>query len=465
MDYLLNNFRFKRLGNGYLVTTDHGSWDFLDVETFNQLQNDNISDKQVISRLYSKGFLINKENKEQIKKDYRDRYNFLRQGTSLHIVVVTLRCSQKCIYCHMSSAEEDQKEFDMDEETAEKTVEFIFQSPSNYITIEFQGGEPLLNMDAIKLITSKAYELNKKYEKNIDLTLVTNLVNMDDEILDYLINNNITICTSLDGPKELHDKNRPSGVSSYHQVKKWVKKIQEEYKSRNIKNSKVNALVTVTKNSLKYWKEIIDEYLDSGIYEIHLRFLNKMGYAEDNKDKIEYTEEEFIEFWKKSIDYIIEINKSGITFKERGLQIILKKILTKFDPNFLDMRSPCGAVVGQMAYNYNGEIYCCDEARMLKSKEIFKIGNVQNNLRDVVLSDECCSIVAASINETTFCSLCPYKPYCGLCPVCNYSEQKTLNANIPSTRQCKIFRAQFDYVFEKYVNDSKAKDIFDSWIQ
>ena len=42
--------------------------------------------------------------------------------------------------------------FDMDKETAKKVVEFIFQSPSKQITIEFQGGEPLLNFEIVKFV-------------------------------------------------------------------------------------------------------------------------------------------------------------------------------------------------------------------------------------------------------------------------------------------------------------------------
>ena len=37
-------------------------------------------------------------------------------------------------------------------ETAEKAIDLVLSSPSPYITIEFQGGEPLLNFDLIRFI-------------------------------------------------------------------------------------------------------------------------------------------------------------------------------------------------------------------------------------------------------------------------------------------------------------------------
>jgi hypothetical protein len=50
-----------------------------------------------------------------------------------------------------------------------------------------------------------------------------------------------------------------------------------------------------------------------------------------------------VDFYKKSMDYIIELNKSGTKFLEMQSLIFLTKMLTPIDPNFLDNRSPCGA--------------------------------------------------------------------------------------------------------------------------
>lgn len=31
----------------------------------------------------------------------------------------------------------------------------------------------------------------------------------------------------------------------------------------------------------------------------------------------------------------------------------------------MELRSPCGATMGQISYYYNGDIYTCDEGRMI----------------------------------------------------------------------------------------------------
>ncbi|MBN2457692.1 His-Xaa-Ser system radical SAM maturase HxsB [Candidatus Woesearchaeota archaeon] len=462
--YIVNYFRYKDTGKGVLATTDHGSWIVLNKDEFRQLEEGSITDKALFEKLEDKGFLVTEGNKERIKDDYRKRFYFLKTGPSLHIIVTTLRCNQKCIYCQTSSTGKDNKGFDMDEETAKKTVDFIFNTPSESINIEYQGGEPLLNFRIIRLITDYARELNRKKKKRLGFSLVTNLTLMTDEILDYCIANRIFICTSLDGPKDIHDKNRWFEGSSHELVCSWIKKINDEYEKREIDYTRMNALITVTKATLSKPKEVVDEYVRLGLSSIHLRFLTKLGYAKKNRKEIEYDAGEFISFWKRAVDHIIELNRKGNYFTERSIMIILRKILQKSDPNYLDMRSPCGAVIGQLAYNYNGDIYSCDEGRML-SDDTFMIGNVMTDTyKKVMLSPESCAIVASSINDSQICDYCVYKPYCGLCPVCNYAEQGSTIGIVPMTTFCKVYKAQFDYVFEKYNNDKDAKEIFDSWI-
>ena len=54
------------------------------------------------------------------------------------MIVVTLRCNHKCKYCHAAVAPMTATQFDMDIETATKTVDTIFYTNSQSLTIEFQ---------------------------------------------------------------------------------------------------------------------------------------------------------------------------------------------------------------------------------------------------------------------------------------------------------------------------------------
>ena len=450
-----NNYRFRKLGGKYFVTTDSGSYAVLDEDEFKKLKSGKV-EGELYNKLVEREIILDETNINEYTLDLRKRNSFLFYGASLHIVVVTLRCNMKCIYCHASSVDDTKQGFDMDKETAKKTVDFIFQSPSPNITIEFQGGEPLLNWNVVKYTIEYAKEKNKEERRKLNFAIVTNLSLMDDEKMKYLIDGEVPICTSLDGPKDLHDKNRIfSKTSNYDQVVSWIKKFKEEYK-RSGKKEWIHALVTLTKESLKYPKEIVDEYVNLGMRTIHLRFLNNLGVAQKTWSKINYSVKEYLDFWKKAAERIKEHQNAGKKINERIIDIMAKKIGTKFDPGYLDLRSPCGAAIGQIAYNYNGDIYSCDEGRMI-GDETFLLGNVKADLyKDVTTCDKACALANASINDQFICDACAYKPYCGLCPVCSFAKDGNIIEKVSQSERCKIFKSQFDWVVtEKFINQNK----------
>lgn len=464
-DFSVNNYRFRKLGRDYLVTTDHGRWVTLTNKEFEDLINENLNDNNLFKKLEEKGVIITEKNREIVIDQMRKKHTFLFQGTSLHIIIPTLRCNQNCIYCHASSKPENSEGYDMDEVIAKETIKFIFQSPSQSINIEFQGGEPLLRFDLVKFIIEHAHKLNKRHRKLLVISIVTNMTLMDEEKLKYLIDNDVGICTSLDGPSLIHNKNRPFKNGDSHETTvKWIKRIQEEYNKRKIENRRANALITITGDSLNYWKEIVDEYVKLGIGDIFFRSLNNLGSAKNVWTKISYSPEEYIEFWKKTMNYILELNKKGKDIREWFTWIILRKIINHEEPNFFEQRSPCGAAIGQLAYNYNGDIYSCDEARMT-GDDVFRLGNVKDgSYKEMMTSNQVCALLASSINDVHFCDTCVFKSFCGLCPVCNYSEQGSTIAKIPETSRCKIFMKQFEYVFDKVINSKEAVGIFEKWL-
>jgi hypothetical protein len=69
-------------------------------------------------------------------------------------------------------------------------------------------------------------------------------------------------------------------------------------------------LLTVTKETLPKYKEIIDTYVSLGLDGIFLRWLNPYGFAAADLKALAYDTPEWIQFYKKSLDYIIELNKS-----------------------------------------------------------------------------------------------------------------------------------------------------------
>jgi len=466
----LGFFRFKKFKNKYLLTNDVGDFLFLTKKEFENFLTNNLEkDKEPYLSLKEKNFLKNELDLTEMIEKYRSKKAFLFGGPSLHIVVVTLRCNHRCIYCHASAQDMSRKDLDMNQKTARQVVDKIFQTTSPFVAIEFQGGEPLINWPVVKFIIEYAQKKNKQIKKDLQIRLVSNFSLMTEDKFKYLLSKKVNLCTSLDGPERLHNKNRPMiKGNSYKNVAKWVKKFYRIYPDLRKKGYiyKMAGLLTISRFSLPYWKEIINEYLKLGFDNISLRVLDPFGFSQSSWQKIAYSAKDFINFYKKSLSYIIKLNLKGKKFREEIATVFLTKILTNHDPNHLDFRSPCGAGIGQLAYNYNGDVYTCDEGRMMSmmGDESFRLGNIfKNSYQEIVTSPIVRTLCTASCLEgLPHCSNCVYKPYCGVCPIYNYFAQGNIFGQMPNNQRCQINQAILDFLFEKLENP-QIKTILETW--
>lgn len=461
-DYAYNFYRVYSFGKDKnLITTDHGAWVLLDDEEYKLLRSHQVHrDPELFTVLEDKGIIVTRDNFKRVVEDFRKRFHFLFRGPTLHIVVPTFRCNMKCIYCHSTSKLMSARGFDMDEDTAKSIVDFIFTSPSKSFVIEFQGGEPLARFDIVRFIVDYALKKSKETKKEVKFSLVTNLTMMDEDKLNFLKSRRIMgISVSFDGPKEVHDKNRKyvSGAGTYDDVTYWIRRINTEFKY----DFNLNALTTITRFSLPFYKEIVNEFIKFNLKMIWFRFLNNLGYARSAWKRIGYAAEEYLEFYKRGLDYVIEVNKRDFIL-EVFTTIIARKILQIPDPMFVDIMSPCGAGgIGQLLYDHKGDIYTCDEAKIL---DTFKLGNVKNvTLKDVLTHPTTVSMANVSTKLSLICDSCPWSPYCGVCPVHLYVTQGSIVPKLVGEFRCRIFSEMIRTVFLKIFNKDERKIII-KWV-
>src|SRR3989339_673073 len=149
----LGFFRFKRFKGKYLLTNDVGQWLVLKEKEFKDFLAGNLDKTtEPYLSLKEKNFLKKDLDVSDLMNRYREKNAFLFGGPSLHIVVFTLRCNHRCVYCHASAKTMEDKGYDMNQETAQKVVDKIFETTSPFVAIEFQGGEPLVNWPVVKYI-------------------------------------------------------------------------------------------------------------------------------------------------------------------------------------------------------------------------------------------------------------------------------------------------------------------------
>src|SRR3954468_11467880 len=219
-DLLLLPFNFERAGaNQYLVANMVGDFIRLTEDELNRLVDlavrpgDGLYEKAYATHLITG--TNQKAQSQLLAARMRSRMSFLQHVTPLHIFVVTLRCEHSCPYCQVSRQSTDRSRFDMSEETATRALDIAFASPAARIKIEFQGGEPLLNFPLIRKIVAAA---KQRSGKRLDFVIASNLALLDDTVLEFCKENNVLLSTSLDGPADLHNKNRPRPGANSHEL-------------------------------------------------------------------------------------------------------------------------------------------------------------------------------------------------------------------------------------------------------
>lgn len=464
--YQLLPFRFTELNeNSFVASNLAGEFLVLPKDLVPNLIRHELSpDSPFYVDLRAKHFLV--DGSTTIAKDLlaiklRSRYERLADFTGLHMFVVSLRCEHSCHYCQVSRQSDNKLQFDMSVANADAALGLALRSPSPAIKIEFQGGEPLLNFGLVQHIV---YEAKRRgVGKDIQFVIATNLALVDRDILAFCQEHDVHISTSLDGPKDLHNANRPRpGNDSYERTISGIRLAREF-----LGPGKVGALMTTTEASLGRAREIIDEYLSQGFDRIFLRPLSPYGFAIRTKSYLRYNTDRWLTFYKQGLDYIISLNKQGIEFTEFYAATILSKMFTSRDPGYVDLMSPAGIGVAAVVYNYDGYVYASDESRMLAEMgdQHFRLGHVQeNSYRDIFLSPKLIEPLEESFAYSSpMCHDCAFEPYCGADPVFHWAVHKDHMGVKPESEFCRRNMAIFRHLIELMEKDPFVKRLFVDW--
>ncbi|WP_454565304.1 His-Xaa-Ser system radical SAM maturase HxsB [Pseudomonas sp. AIG] len=466
--YELLPFKFDRLNDcEYIITNMAGEYHVLPMAVLEPLINRTLPlTSELIPTLRSKQFIRFPEEKAPLQLlalKIRTRLSRLAQFTNLHIFVVTLRCDHSCPYCQVSRQSESRDEFDMTSEMADRSLDFVFMSPNPAIKIEFQGGEPLLNFEMVKYVVLEAEKRNLKEGRDLQFVIATTLSLLTDEMLIFCKQHRIVLSSSLDGPTNLHNVNRPRpGRDSHQRFEVGLTKARAA-----LGYDQVSALMTTTDKSLPHVRAIIDEYLRLGFDGIFLRTLSPYGFAIKTKKFLSYDTERWLDFYKEGLEYIIKLNKSGIRFVEQYSSLVLAKMLTSTDPGFVDLMNPAGAGIAAIVFNYDGSVYASDESRMLAEMgdQTFRLGNIlEQSYEEIILSDQLLDALEDSFTlSSPMCSDCAFEPFCGSEPVYHHAMHKDLVGRKPESSFCKRNMAIFKHLIELMENDEDTKRIFMGW--
>lgn len=308
-------------------------------------------------------------------------------GISQMILVVTESCNFRCKYCAYSGHYELNRTHSgnhMTEEIARKAIDLYVDNVKNAMpsnpnispVIGFYGGEPLIQWDLIKNSVNYIKENYKDFYDISTFTISTNGYLLNEENINFMIDNKFHICISLDGPKYEHDRNRVTTNEelTFDRVTENIKLVNKIYSKKSIKNKEILPYAILVTYDLfsdiskieEFFKE--NNYLDkfvgriSGVNDTNTTYYNNLNES-DIKCKESMLRKNYIE----------QLNANNTsTFMDMYYSSIMSNYLNIRPNNYDALMGTC--VPGQkMAVDYKGDFHMCE-----RICDKYSIGNVYN---------------------------------------------------------------------------------------
>ncbi|MCX7749031.1 MAG: Cys-rich peptide radical SAM maturase CcpM [Clostridia bacterium] len=390
------------------------------------------SDIKIIEKMKSDGFLSSNRIQEVLHPIDEVLPYYLDNRLHMITLQITQQCNFRCEYCVYSGNYEnrDHSNKAMDIETAKKGIDFLISHSreSKMVSIGFYGGEPLLEFDLIRDCINYAQEIGEG--KMIDFSLTTNGTLLNDEIIEFFNKNNLNMTISLDGPSDIHNKNRRfagNNQGTFESIMTNLEKIKEKYPDylKKVRFSVVldpksnfsciNEFFTTyetVKNSYSFFVSISDKYAKSENEE-----------SEDYLVKKNY--ESFKHFLYKlgrlGKDYVSPIVIQEFNFIQKFLHDYRNPVRNL--PSKGHHSGPCVPGVQRLFVTVNGNLMPCE--RVSELSEMMNIGHVDTGFN----IEKCRQVLnVGKVNEKS-CKNCWIFRYCTVCAAAadnldGFSEEK-----------------------------------------
>lgn len=351
-------------------------------------------DKEVVEyleNLKAQGYL--KEKRIKVSEHSVTEYyqSFINHNLGQLTLQVTQRCNLKCRYCAYSGNYFNREHANrtMRFETAKKAIDYFISHArdASYFAVSFYGGEPLLEFELIKQCVE--YADNRAEGREVSYSFTTNGTLLTEEKFEFLVKHNFAILVSLDGPEEVHDRNRVfSGtiIGSFRQMFDNLKNFKETYPKYYAEKVSFN---TVLDPGFPI-KEICDFTKENELIN-QSRIFSSVINSVQAKEKLHYSElfiEEYeyekfkVLLWKLGRLEMTDIaplmqrhfdgmKRPAISFERMNLNEL---------PDKGHRGGPCIPGVRKLFVDVDGRLFPCE--RVSETSEVACIGHIDKGINE-----------------------------------------------------------------------------------
>ncbi len=344
------------------------------------------------------------------------------------IIEGTQKCNLRCKYCiysGMYNGERTHEKVDMDNQTVCKAAEYFINhseqtSPLRFVS--FYGGEPLMNFPIIE-------EISKRYQnkKRLRISIQTNGVLLK-RYAQFLQKNNIAVALSIDGPKELHDRNRVFGdnTGSYDIIMEGLKSLDEYFIKRNVSFS---ATLDNPADLMQSYRFFASRFPYNAI---RVGFVKTWDSKKDKK--VRGIPPKIFNILAKEYEQAIKNNDMPM-YLSFFFDTVMSRILKrggKYESQEIEPRGFCIPGTRKLFVKQNGRFYTCEKLGYCN----FDIGDVERGI-DEKRTFELLDYVSEQSKK--YCSTCWATPLCDSCIMLDACKEGVPNEERLKAN-CKIKR-------------------------
>ena len=355
------------------------------------------------------------------------------------VLNVTSKCNLSCGYCYEYGedriVEQTTKPRFMNEEIARQSVDFMFaeSDDSPTVNLTFFGGETLMNFKVLKSALAYAKERASALGKEVNSSLTTNATLLREEVIDWIVENDVGVTVSIDGAREQQDKHRTfsNGMGSYDIIVPHIKQLLARHRRRP-----VGARVTLTGQNLdvvSIYKHLFEAmgFWEVGFAPVTTSWQREYSIQDDGFQTL------LSGFQTLAADFL----QSALAGRRHGFSNV-RDTLEELHKG-MSKAYPCGAGLGLMGVATDGDVALCHR---FAGSNTHKLGTVFDGV-DHTRQDD--FLTKHHIANKTDCSTCWARPLCaGGC----YHEAHTRYGSTvePNLHYCDWIRSWTNTCLEVY---------------
>jgi len=308
---------------------------------------------------------------------------------------LTSSCNLRCVYCWNDHGKYSNRRFlgkkkgefssnVKDEymliETALKAVDILVgrRGKDKDLVVDFYGGEPLMNLKTLRATVDYCRENQSKWKTKFHFLLATNGTLLTPDIAEELIDKGVQIAVSIDGPKAIHDNNRPfiNQKGSFDIILSNLKRMPKMVMKRLVGRTTVTPffpdMVKLYENLRNLGFERIELFESEDACHRFLPGQEASFFSTEDSYKLLCKTYE-----KLALKYIDDVVSGNLNYSKTFFNRFFK-LMQRLYYNH-EVSGGCPAAKGQIAVGIDGKIYPCTS--FLGVHE-FELGNVDQGINE-----------------------------------------------------------------------------------